>query len=483
MLTPQVIPNAGIANQSRIAELTALAQKGPAASQPQQPTGIVADVNQAGGDAGNAVVKALTTPSGILPANAPAPIAAIHNAVVEPVVRGLSATGAVLGGLFNIGTKFVEDAIPQSVKDTVAQQFGTSGGGLVAPILNKIQDGVTSAFKDDPQGLSTAMNLLNIAMLGLGGEGKKAAEQVATKGSEAVASGASTVADTVSNVVDKVKGPAPTIPSVVGKITQAEPSELSSATRALGTVDTSGVKTFKDLSAKLDETIKTNTAKVDTALGADAKTYKPAVTTNEPVTQGLKQLETYYEKTNDVANLGRIRDLQAKYEGSGLTVKEMNGIAREHGSVLNAYNANGELASGLSRQAAENTRAGIKASVDNIAPDAGRKAIDANTSDLIKTKGMVDDMATKVQQLQNRLKSFTPLQKAGQVVGKTIDTVTGGFFKGLLRQIQGIGTEGATTMNPVELQNALSKNLGTLDKLLKMKPADAAVEIQKLTPK
>ena len=94
---------------------------------------------------------------------------------------------------------------------------------------------------------------------------------------------------------------------------------------------------------------------------------------------------------------------------------------------------------------------------------------------------MVDDMATKVQALQNKLQKPNLFQKAGQALGKGVDFVTGGAFKSFLRQIQGIGMEEGKTMNAIQLQDNLAKNLKLLDKLNTMKPEDAIKEIQSMS--
>src|ERR1051326_3314660 len=252
---------------------------------------------------------------------------------------------------------------------------------LVAPKIGEALRGLVGAENADKvgQGIVNAVNSpLSQAAVKSFGPGSNTANALGAVAN--VANLAGTVAGTKTAVEALPElgtlAPKPQAPaSVVGKITQASPAEIPAASRALTSVDTSGVKTFADLSSRLESAIKENTAKVDTELGKNTQRYKPSTLTNEPVKQALDQLENFYRATNDTKALGKITDLQERYQTKGLTAKEMNDIAREHGRELNGYNANGELASGLSKQAAENTRQGVKQAVRNLTPSGQTETI------------------------------------------------------------------------------------------------------------
>ena len=171
----------------------------PPASDATKP-GMFDNIGQAGTDAGNNVTKALTTDTGMMSPDVAKTIhsipvvSQIQDNVVEPVARGISATGAVVGGLFDVGTKIAEDAIPPAIKDGLGKMLGLVGQP-VAPIINGINESLSSAFKDNPQGLKTATNLLNIGLLGLGNEAKKPLEDAATTASGAIKDTAQGLAD------------------------------------------------------------------------------------------------------------------------------------------------------------------------------------------------------------------------------------------------------------------------------------------------
>jgi hypothetical protein len=281
---------------------------------------------------------------------------------------------------------------------------------------------------------------------------------------------------------------------VVGKITQSTGPDVETATNALKTVDTSNVRTYQDLETVLDNQIKANTTKVDTALGKSTDAYKTAdletripvhgrtdIVTN-PVNDALDQLHDYYLKTNDAVWQSKIESLQTKMESQGLTTKEINDLARLHGKDLNGYNANGELASGLTKQAAENTRTGVKDIVRKLTPDDATKALDKNTSDLITTRQMASDMNDKVQALQNKFQKAGLVQRTGALVGKLADLVTGGFVKGAFKSVVGASGSEGTTLNAIQLENQLRKNLAFVDRLNQMDPATALRTLNQSKP-
>ena len=419
----------------------------------------------------------------------------------------LDVAGNVAGEVGSIFGRTLQAVTPQPIKDALSQTAQSVAG---TPAAKAVIDAWNKFQAQNPEQAKNIGNAVNIAALFGGGEAtvgaptveelaqgaKEGVSNLATAGKDAVGSAVQGTKDLAGNAVEGAKNlvaSKATLPDVVGKITQASPEELPAATRALKSVDLTGSKTFSDVSSKLDAAIKSNTAAVDTKLGASTDVLKPSdvektipvkggspITTN-PVNDAIKQLSDFYTKTNNPEELANIKTLEAKFSNEGLTPKEINDLARTHGQVLNAYNANGELASGLSRQAAENTRTALKTTARDAMPDSATQAIDKNTSDLIKTKGMVDDMSTKVQALENKLKSFTPLQKAGQFAGKAVNVATGGALKTFIKGLTGFGMDEGTTLNALQLQDSLGKNLKLLDKLNGMSPESAAKQITSLT--
>jgi hypothetical protein len=304
---------------------------------------------------------------------------------------------------------------------------------------------------------------------------------------KAVAGAPGKIVEGISNIPGKlaeIGAPAPTKEGLVGKIVQATGDDLAAAGRALPKVDASKVKTFEDLRSTLDAEVKKNTAQVDTTLDQKPELYKPGdlekrvpvqggtdMVTN-PVQDAIDQLRDYYDKTKNTQESARLAGIQNKFESQGLTVSELNEVARAHSRDLNAFNASGQIpATSLARQAAENTRQGVKEQVRQIAPEI--QDTDAHTSDLIKTRGLVEDMAEKVQSLQNKLQDAGYWRRGAAAASKIVDTLTGGFMKSLLKS----GQEGAGAKNPVEIQDDLQKNIQKLNELNSLSPQAAATKL------
>ena len=297
-------------------------------------------------------------------------------------------------------------------------------------------------------------------------------------------------------------------PAVAGKIIQeTDPKQLAATTRALGIIDTAGVKTYSDLADKLDTKIRENVAKVDTALTPISDTFKPVDVERtipveggtprvvNPVQDALAQMRDFYEKTNDDAEAARVEGIQNKFASAGLSVKEINDIAREHASELSGFNPQtGELASGLGRQAAENTRSGVKDVVHRFTDDSTR-ALDAQTSDLITARNLSKDMAQQVLKLEQKFQEAGWGQRLARFVKKTGPGMAGGLIAGPLLGMGHVGgaiTGGILNMvienmldktgnlNAVKLQARLPKLLGEFRRLNTLSPEKALRELPKV---
>ena len=285
---------------------------------------------------------------------------------------------------------------------------------------------------------------------------------------DAVVQGASAIKNKIS--------PTPTIDQVVGQVAQGKTGDIPSFTNGLKNIgDTSKIQSYDDLNKASTKTIGDLANQQDKNLAQETKVHpmsdfdqttgsgKSAVKTNY-VQQALDQLQQYYTKTNDATGLSNVKALTEKANGEGLTVQDVNNLARLHGKDLNGFNANGELASGLTKQAAENTRVGLKNTVENSIQDPTIKsqfrALDGKMSDTFTVKDLSGKMAEKVNTLEQRLQQPNILQKIGGIVGKGL-RITG--VGDLVQKLVGIEkVPGASTLNPVELEAKLSKNLGKI---------------------
>lgn len=300
----------------------------------------------------------------------------------------------------------------------------------------------------------------------------------------------STAADLKTGVTDVVKAvkeknmirDAAQVDNLAGKIVQGEASDIASAQKALSSIETKGIKTYSDLTSAFDDKIKNVAKKLDQHL-EESPTYQNPLKIGDMeatikvgneivrhnfIDDAINQLTEFYSKTGDIAKETVMKQFKEKGETTGLSVKEVNDLARLHGKDLNAFNANGELASGLKKQAAENTRMGLKTTAREIYGDPLFQAADNELTNLIKTRDLVKEVEAKALNLKQKITQRGFGEKAGRLVFQVVDKLTGGGLKGFIQSFVPRG-EGLKIMNALDLEKALSKNLKKLDKALNAK--------------
>ena len=233
-------------------------------------------------------------------------------------------------------------------------------------------------------------------------------------GANAVKNTASDLAAGTKNLITKTKeaiSPTLTPAEEVGKIIQGKTTDIPAAQRTFQALGTDAKTIAKMEPKELSDTIQTklnaNQTAVDARYANDITSHpmsdfeqtvgkgKNAVKTNY-VQQAIDQLKDFYTKTNDAQGLSDMKALEEKANTEGLSSKELNNLAKEHGSTIKTFNQNGEAASGLSKQAAENTRSGVKTTARNMLsktdPEGAAEVtrLDHETSDAIHTKDLVD---------------------------------------------------------------------------------------------
>lgn len=383
------------------------------------------------------------------------------NKSTEQIIGDFASMGLELTGGGSLASAGAEKVAQMGEKGglSLGQRFiqGSLNGGKYGTMF-----GVTGAMQNNasPEDIakSGAVGGITGAILGAGTEGifgKRVTQGVANQ-------------------------EAKTVNETIGRIIQGQEKDIPAAISSLSSIDTSGVKTYKDLFTKLNDRVEALSGSQDTHLNVTNKEAIPmdklVVTTkvgdqeitHNFINDALTQLGTFYEKTNDVAGKAEIDQLTKKASEGGLSLKDVNDVARLHGIELNAYNANGELASGLTKQAAENTRAGLKATVRQLAGDEGGKAseaIDKSISNTIKTRDLVGEIADKVTELQQKIKPRTLGEQAGRLFGKITNLIGLNTPKGFIEYFLGRGT-GLKTLNAIDLQEGLQKGLKSIQDLI-----------------
>ena len=307
------------------------------------------------------------------------------------------------------------------------------------------------------------------------------ARGVAT-GVKSTVSASKNLPGTISNATKAIQdiGKTPkTLEKAVGEIAQGTTDTITPVKTALSVIDTSKVNTYADLLGEIKRAIPNVAQKVDNEFLKDSTAYslndlavKQATkagkeVTTDYVTKGLKELDDFYTSVGDDVAKADIQDLITKSTTQGLTKKEVNDIARLHGRELSAYNVNGQLASGLTKQAAENTRQGLKtAARQGLSEEA--KNLDSQISALYDTQTLIEKNVEKVNRLKQLIQERGLVEKIGYNFSKYADILTGGSIRGLVGGIlpRGVGNK---VMNALDLEDNLRANLNIVEKTLKSK--------------
>lgn len=261
---------------------------------------------------------------------------------------------------------------------------------------------------------------------------------------------------------------------LAGLITQGEKGEKSISRKVLSNIDVSDVKSQDDLLNVLNKRVENLSSKQDDFLTKNAKNFK-VKDLNMPIGNGdvkhnfvddaIEQIRKFYEATNNYEGLDDINKLSSKIKkGGGITIKEVNDLARTHGQKLNAFNANGELASGLGKQAAENTRKGLKTTVRELFGGKKSALIDKEISNTIKVRDLVAIQAEAVNKLQQKIQQRGLGEKVGYYMGKVINVLGLGSPKGLVQSMIPRG-QGYKVLNAIDIERMLSKNLNKIQAL------------------
>ncbi len=408
---------------------------------------------------------------------------------VQTVAFGLNPVAG--GAVFGAGNSLEQGNDLLSVQTALQTALGAAGGKVLdlvgKPLFNaagKAVGKVTPEFLSNLASKGTkAVEEFAAAHDILPDFASKAVNKTADK-INALGEGASNIVDAG---IDKTKQlamktkegfvPTPTAEEATGHIIQGETSDIPAAKRALSSIDgIENSKTYKEALDKVNNEIKPIAEKVDVELekggrkGQSIKSFertvgegKAGVKVNH-VEQALNDLRTYYTKTNDAAGLARIKAIENNARIKGMSFKDVNELAKLHGRTIKAFNANGEAASGLSKQAAENTRTGLKSLAREAITGKEAQALDAKLSDLYHVQSLLEDMVEKVNKASQKTvkKGIIPetLNKTVGGIVRAVDAVTGNPLKAIGKEI-GLGG-GNSAMSPVELEKNLMKYLRIL---------------------
>jgi len=270
------------------------------------------------------------------------------------------------------------------------------------------------------------------------------------------------------------------VDELAGKIVQGKERDIQTAQKALSLIDTADVTTFKQLNTKVNDKIgelaRIQDDLLDTvsdiqhlpdSLTRDIKVGEKTVSQNF-VTQALEQLNEVYTKVNDPVNAEKINQLSQKLTTQGLTLREINDLAREHGREVSnkGFNKAGDPLTNINAVAFESTRTGLKTTTrDLFGGDKKLEALDDAMSNLIRVRKLTTDMVENVTKLQQRISERGFGEAVGRIAFQILDILTGKIASGFFRSALIPRGGGLKTLNALDLETNLNKNLKELQKI------------------
>lgn len=396
----------------------------------------------------------------------------------QPLYRPtLRAVGAGAGLVSDVGFEALKLIAPKFVED-----FVSKAGQEVAD--TEVVKAFTEKYMDlkekYPEAMKDIENVIDIVSLIPAGKGAQIGVKTTKKGVQRISKVTGEVIE--ASRATRIARATDEIDDVLGKIIQGKPKDIPKAKKALSYLDTTGVKTYTDLRTRLDDGIEALAKKVDDTLERSGKEIGPLKknqlnTVTEVgktkvkqnfVVDAINQLDELYTKIKDSPNKARVRELKTKLSKEGLTLRELNDLAREYNFSFNnkGFGKTGEALTSINAQAFENTRKGIKNVVRSKIPDDVTKMLDERMSEMLNTRRLIIKMEEKVNSLYQRAKKRGILENVARGAADLIDAATFGTVSGFMSRMLPSNV-GLKVMNSIDLEKALTKNLRRFDKLIK----------------
>jgi len=282
------------------------------------------------------------------------------------------------------------------------------------------------------------------------------------------------------------------IKEITGKIVQGKPKDIEQAKRALTDIDTTGVKTYEDLNARIKDRVSaisdelgTYLDEADTRLGrlnpedliVTTKVGEKTVTQNF-VEDAINHLSELYTKTNDAPNAARIENLSERFAAGNISRRELNDLAIEYNQEFGqkAFSkTNGDPLTSINAQAYENTRKGVKNTVRETLDTDVARTLDSKLSDLISTRRLTQKLEERVNALYQKVKKRGVLEKAARGLADLVNVLTFNTISGFLARMLPSNV-GLKTMNAIDIESVLSKNLKKINKLIELEDEAALIK-------
>jgi hypothetical protein len=285
-------------------------------------------------------------------------------------------------------------------------------------------------------------------------------------------------------VINKIRGNAGSkvdmINRLAGKIAQGKKADIKPVINALKKIDVTGVKNYDELATVTGEEIATLSKRLDDFLLEDKRVFdlselKRTIQAGDEVVEinyvedALNHLEELYGKTTEPGLLAQVKQLKSKAVSEGLTVQEVNNIAKVYGYEFGTKafsKRTGEALTSVNAQKYENVRKGVKDAARNLIDSDLPKELDSQVSNMFDLKRLAEINSDKANSVLQKVDDRNIVQQLFRAAGKGFDVATFGGPREFLKAVMMESNIGKKSSNALAIEEALSKNLKQLDKLL-----------------
>jgi len=363
-------------------------------------------------------------------------------------------------------------------------------------VTSDVADSIASMLDKHPDIARNAEAINDIANAILIAKGGVQAAGTAKGAIESVVEKTPKVAKKITTTVSEGVSPKPTPEQAAKQVIQGKPEDYKSFQKALSAIDVSDVKTYADLKTKFDDIITPLSKKVDAELAKDPTVRPIAHYTTKHETAGgsvveinyiknaLQDLSELYKTTGDIVKQTEVDDLLKQGENLALDRLTINNIARRYNVEFGekAFNKKtGDPLTSVNAQKFENTRKGLKDVARQGLGGEEAKKIDELLTATYDSQKLITRMEDAVNKLQQRIEERGWVSKASYGLIKGIDVLSGGLIRGATDALLNRGT-GLKTLNALDLQKNLSRNLEIITKALKAEKEGDFIRILKQLP-
>ncbi len=336
---------------------------------------------------------------------------AVGNAINAPVsaVRGLGAL--VQAGSIDAGKQAYQEGQHAGLGENLGLGLSSAAKGLGAGV--PVQSAAYALGKTAPDAAMWAAPYL--------AKGTGAATEAAAKAA--------------SNVIKPIPETAQTS-KIIGQIMQGKKEDIPKYRKALSSIDRKDIASPDDIVAKLGQKTDEAMGAVNSILDKHPEKYSGSqlertasidggVVKQNFVRDAIIDLRKNYQTKRDAASVARMDQLLAKIEPSsgidpltlgqkvpeGITARQINDLAKEHGTNLNAFTPDGKINTEV-QKGLEATRSGLKTTVRGMVNNPRLKALDESAADLIKTQDQLSLLSEQANRIDQRMADLGIVGKA-----------------------------------------------------------------------